>query len=145
MSSFVLRVDGYSIFSHKYILFIKKKQEPYIKSVCTEITDDIPPNLELPSLLASNIGNTIETLSSMEDTLKKAREDSDKKSLDEDEDMKRRINLAKLVSAPCLESCCFIKRQRKDVLAISNSTSNFNIGTKRRTASTRSRMMTKMT
>ena len=73
------------------------QQEPYLKGVCRELSDKVPPNLELPNLLASNIENFMVTLSSMEQRLNKAAEDSDGDD-EADKDMRRRLQIAKLVS-----------------------------------------------
>jgi len=75
------------------------QQEPYIKAVCTEIVDEIPPNLDLPNLVASNIENFMLLLSSMEHRLSQAAEE---KGDEESEEMQRRINVAKLVSGTLL-------------------------------------------
>lgn len=69
------------------------QQEPYLRGVCTEIIDEIPPNLELPNMIAQNIENYMEFLSGMERRLSEARKN---KEID-DEEMDRRIALAKLV------------------------------------------------
>jgi len=72
------------------------QQEPYLTGVCRELSDKIPPNLELPNLVASNIENFMLLLSSMEHRLLQAMEESE----DEDEDqaeMRKRIQIAKLV------------------------------------------------
>ena len=69
------------------------QQEPYLKAVCMEIVDEIPPNLELPNLVASNIENFMDRLSGMERRLTEARENKEI----EDEETDRRIALAKLV------------------------------------------------
>jgi Lon protease-like protein len=74
------------------------QQEPYLKGVCREIADKIPPNLELPNLVASNIENFMLLLSSMEHRLSQAADNVE----DDDEDsaeMRRRIQVAKLVSS----------------------------------------------
>jgi Lon protease-like protein len=74
------------------------QQTPYLKGVCRELSDKMPPNLELPNLVASNIENFMLLLSSMEHRLEKAAEESD----DEDEgdsELRRRIQIAKLVSS----------------------------------------------
>ena len=84
------------------------KQEPYLKAACLEINDKIPPNLELPCLVAANIENFMLLLSSMEHRLDAARQeksvtgdddddDDDDATAEEDSDMRRRINIAKLV------------------------------------------------
>eukprot|EP00522_Entomoneis_paludosa_P012286 CAMPEP_0172452904 /NCGR_PEP_ID=MMETSP1065-20121228/10428_1 /TAXON_ID=265537 /ORGANISM="Amphiprora paludosa, Strain CCMP125" /LENGTH=391 /DNA_ID=CAMNT_0013205039 /DNA_START=87 /DNA_END=1262 /DNA_ORIENTATION=- len=68
------------------------QQEPYIKATCMEITDQLPPNLELPNVLASNIETTLLALSSMEHRLNEARQNNEI----EDKEMERRIAIAKL-------------------------------------------------
>jgi hypothetical protein len=74
------------------------QQTPYLKAVCRELSDIIPPNLELPNLLVSNIENYLLLLSSMEAQLIKTRtnETNDEQS-EEATEMKRRIQVAKLV------------------------------------------------
>ena len=85
------------------------QQEPYLKAVCMEIVDEIPPNLELPNLVASNIENFMDRLSGMERRLTEARENKEI----EDEETDRRIALAKLVRLTsliwvycCSHVCC---------------------------------------
>ena len=74
-------------------------QEPYLKAVCRELTDAVPPNLELPNLLASHIENDLVLLSSMEEQLAEARDPNTAEEATEDEaEMRRRIQVAKLVS-----------------------------------------------
>ena len=97
------RIEGFGIFvtiravARAQLLQVTQ-QEPYIQAVCIEVTDRIPPNLELPNLLASNIENFMLTLSSMEFQLSQAHE-NDKDSMDEqDLELERRINIARLVS-----------------------------------------------
>ena len=68
------------------------QQEPYLRAVCMEITDEIPPNLELPNMVANNIEHSMELLSGMEQRLNQARKNKEI----EDEEMDRRIALAKL-------------------------------------------------
>lgn len=75
------------------------QQEPYIKAVCTEIADEIPPNLDLPNLVASNIENYMLLLSSMEHRLVQAGSENIDDGKEESEEMQRRINIAKLVSS----------------------------------------------
>lgn len=72
------------------------QQEPFIKAVCVEITDSIPPNLELPNLLAKNIKESIVHLSEMEKKLSMSEDDNDGELNENDEEMRRRINIAKL-------------------------------------------------
>ena len=73
------------------------QQEPYLKATCRELTDKIPPNLELPNLVASNIENFMLLLSSMEHRLAEAAGDNDDES-EEETEMRRRLQVAKLVS-----------------------------------------------
>lgn len=73
-----------------------QQQEPYLKAACFEVIDELPPNLELPNLVASQIENLALLLSSMEHTLKQAKVNN--ADDEEDEEMQRRIELAKLVS-----------------------------------------------
>lgn len=68
------------------------QQEPYLRAVCMEIADEIPPNLELPNMVANNIEHFMELLSGMEQRLNQARKNKEI----EDEEMDRRIALAKL-------------------------------------------------
>lgn len=76
------------------------QQNPYIKAACLEISDKIPPNMELPNLVASNIENFMLLLSSMEHRLEKATQEKSVAGEDDDDptEMQRRINIAKLVS-----------------------------------------------
>jgi Lon protease-like protein len=69
------------------------QQEPYLRGVCMEIIDDVPPNLELPNIVADNIEHCIELLTGMDTRLSDARKNKEI----EDEEMDRRIALAKLV------------------------------------------------
>jgi hypothetical protein len=84
------------------------QQQPFLKAVRSEISDKIPPNLELPNLLAANIENLMLVLSSMEHRLAQATQESTENdedgkgkaasTLDEqDREMQRRIAIAKLV------------------------------------------------
>ena len=68
------------------------QQAPYIKAVCLEMTDKVPPNLELPNLLAKNIEDSMILLSKMERRLEEAEETGK-----DGDAMQRRINIAKLV------------------------------------------------
>ena len=70
------------------------QQEPYLRGVCMEIIDEVPPNLELPNMVASNIEHCMELLSNMDKRLGDARKNKEI----EDDEMDRRIALAKLVS-----------------------------------------------
>ena len=96
------RMDGFGIFVTIRVvgrarLLEITQQEPFLKAVCTEIADTIPPNLELPNLVASNIENFMLLLSSMEHKLAQAMEESNESS--ENSDTKKRIQIAKLVRA----------------------------------------------
>jgi Lon protease-like protein len=74
------------------------QQTPYLKAVCRELNDEIPPNLELPNLLASNIENHLLLLSNMEAQLAKAdTNETDSDDSEEAKEMLRRIQVAKLV------------------------------------------------
>ena len=98
------RMEGFGIFVTIRVVARAQlveiiQQEPYLKAVCTEFTDSLPPNLEPPNLVASNIENFMLLLSSMEHRLQKAREENQDDHLeDEDSEMQRRIAIAKLVS-----------------------------------------------
>lgn len=89
------------------------QQEPYIKAVCVEISDALPPNLELPNLAASNIENLVLLLSSMENRLQQDQQKKKKRKDDDDDDddteMQQRINIARLVRsyARSCGSCFF--------------------------------------
>ena len=111
------RMDGFGIFVTIRVVGRAQlaeitQQAPYLKAVCKELSDTLPPNLELPCLVASNIENAMLTLSSMEYTLdqaklKKNSDDGDSivgrgsnttdASSEEDAEMNRRIQIAKLV------------------------------------------------
>jgi Lon protease-like protein len=115
------RMDGFGIFvtirvvGRAQLHEIMQQQSPYIKAVCRELHDQIPPNLELPNLLAGTIENYLMLLSNMEAQLVQAAppppkanvtNETDTTDDDEDEDdddsamtreMKRRIEVAKLV------------------------------------------------
>ena len=96
------RTDGFGIFvtiravGRAALLGLNQK-EPYMKGVCVKKIDTLPPNLELPDVVASSIENMTVTLSSMEYQL-------EQKSLTMDEDtntispsMKLRMMEAELV------------------------------------------------
>jgi Lon protease-like protein len=100
------RMEGFGIFvtirvvARAQLLEITK-QEPYIRAACLEINDKIPPNLDFPNLVASNIENFMVLLSSMEHRLAKAKQGQNRQAGEADEeesDMQRRMNIAKLVS-----------------------------------------------
>lgn len=97
------RMEGFGIFvtiravGRARLLEITQ-QQPFLKAVCVELTDTLPPNLDLPNLAASNIENYMLLLSSMEHRLTKAKQENSGKDTDKDDsDMQRRINIAKLV------------------------------------------------
>eukprot|EP00980_Cylindrotheca_fusiformis_P011918 scaffold2830_cov131-Cylindrotheca_fusiformis.AAC.39 len=96
------RMEGFGIFvtirvvSRAQLLEVTQ-QDPYLKASCTELSDKIPPNLELPNLVASNIENFMLLLSSMEHRLDQATQNTDDDDgSDDDAEMRRRIQLAKL-------------------------------------------------
>jgi Lon protease-like protein len=92
------RMDGFGIFvtirvvGRAHILDVVQ-QAPYMKAVCTELTDWFPPNLEMPNLLADTIEDVMLTLSALEHKLDQLADDS---GTGMDEEMERRINVAKL-------------------------------------------------
>jgi len=95
------RMEGFGIFVTirvvgRAALLELSQQEPFIKATCIEIADNIPPNLDLPNMIASNIENFYITLSSLDAKLKRKQALAD--SLDEvtDENMRRRIIEAQL-------------------------------------------------
>lgn len=79
------------------------QQEPYLRGACIEVADVLPPNLELPNLLANNIENHMLLLSSMEQRFKEAKlrnnssGDTASTNIVQDDEMATRIALAKLV------------------------------------------------
>jgi hypothetical protein len=86
------------------------QQEPYLRGACIEVADVLPPNLELPNLLANNIENHMLLLSSMEQRFKDAKLGKNSSSgnnntgtsasnIAQDEEMAARIAMAKLVRA----------------------------------------------
>lgn len=95
------RMEGFGIFVTirvvgRAALLELSQQEPFIKATCLEIADNIPPNLDLPNMVASNIENFYITLSSLDAKLELKQALAD--SLDEvtDENMRRRIMEAQL-------------------------------------------------
>jgi Lon protease-like protein len=114
------------------------QEEPFIRAVCAEVADKIPPNLELPNLVAANIEDLILLLSSMEHRLAQAGrgdgeggadDDANKPQsspLDEEErEMQRRIAIARLVrstgqkrlavaSSPALTQPSFLFLRQED-------------------------------
>jgi Lon protease-like protein len=97
------RMEGFGIFVTIRVvgraqLYEILQQTPYLKAVCREINDNIPPNLELPNLLASNIENYLLLLTSMEAQLAAVPSNETQGEGTEDAaEMKRRIEIAKLV------------------------------------------------
>lgn len=77
------------------------KQEPYIKAVCVEVMDTISPNLDIPNLLASNIENSMISVSSLEHKLSMRNQGTGLRGISDvkDEDMRRRMVEAKLDDA----------------------------------------------
>ena len=73
------------------------QQTPYIKAVCLEIVDEIPPNLELPNLLAKNIEESMTKITKMERLLDEAELSKEEGTGKASDEMQRRINVAKLV------------------------------------------------
>lgn len=92
------RMDGFGIFvtirvvGRAHVLDVVQ-QTPYLKAVCTELTDWFPPNLEMPNLLADTIEDVMLTLSALEHKLDQLADDP---AIGVDEEMERRINVAKL-------------------------------------------------
>uniref|UniRef100_A0A7S4R6W7 Lon N-terminal domain-containing protein n=2 Tax=Ditylum brightwellii TaxID=49249 RepID=A0A7S4R6W7_9STRA len=71
------RIEGFGIFVTVRVvgrvsLLELTQQEPYIKAVCRELSDVIPPNLDLPNMVAGNIENFMLLLSSMQFQLNEA-------------------------------------------------------------------------
>jgi hypothetical protein len=103
------RMEGFGIFctirvvGRAQVLGFQQ-QEPYLKVACLEVIDQLPPNLELPNLIASQIENLVLLLSSMEHKLKEAKATVDDDD-EENKEMQRRIELAKLVGN---NQFCFI-------------------------------------
>jgi Lon protease-like protein len=109
------RMDDFGIFvtirvvARAQLLEITK-QTPYIKAACLEINDKVPPNLEFPNLVASNIENFMLVLSSMEHRLAQAKQErgadsaTDEEEDEKDSEMQRRINIAKLVRTVLYDS-----------------------------------------
>jgi len=92
------RMEGFGIFVTLRVvgraqLLDVVQQEPYIKAVCTELSDKFPPNLDMPNLLADAIEDAMLTLSALEHKLELVAEDPE---TEEDTEMERRINVAKL-------------------------------------------------
>lgn len=71
------RIEGFGIFVTirvvgRVSLLELTQQEPYMKAICRELSDVIPPNLDLPNMVAGNIENFMLLLSSMQFQLKEA-------------------------------------------------------------------------
>ena len=113
------RMDGFGIFVTiravgRAALLGLNQEEPYMKGVCVEKIDTLPPNLELPNVVASSIENMMVTLSSMEYQLEQQTLDNDN---DDDNDtispsMKLRMIEAELVSHTYIH-IIFIQYQTK--------------------------------
>jgi Lon protease-like protein len=98
------RLDGFGIFVTIRVVGRAQlgeivQQEPYLTGVCRELSDTIPSNLELPNLVASNVENFMLLLSSMEHRLSKAMDGNEDDEDEEDAEMRKRIQIAKLVRA----------------------------------------------
>jgi len=79
------RMEGFGIFVTirvvgRVSLLELTQQEPYIKAICRELTDTIPPNLDLPNMVAGNIENFMLLLSSMQFQLNEATGDASQSS-----------------------------------------------------------------
>jgi hypothetical protein len=105
-----VRMDGFGIFvtircvGRAQLQEITQK-EPYLKAICTELSDKLPPNLELPNLLASNIEEMNLWLTSSERRLHQAKQQQQQQQNateswsgdnSDDQEMQRRITIAKL-------------------------------------------------
>mmetsp|Transcript_24501 Transcript_24501/g.35864 ORF Transcript_24501/g.35864 Transcript_24501/m.35864 type:complete len:409 (-) Transcript_24501:112-1338(-) len=100
------RVEGFGIFvSIRVIgragLLEITQQEPFITAVCVEINDTVPPNLELPNMVASTIENFMITLSNLDhkleqNALKQKAVEEATDAAGPDIEMKRRITEAQL-------------------------------------------------
>jgi Lon protease-like protein len=107
-------MDGFGIFVTIRVvgrasLLEITQQEPYLRGACIEVADVLPPNLELPNLLANNIENHMLLLSSMEQRFKETKlrnnssgNNTGSSAIVQDEEMAARIALAKLVSVLCI-------------------------------------------
>ena len=116
------RMEGFGIFVTIRVvgraeLIEVTQQEPFIKAVCLEMSDKIPPNLELPNLLAQGIEESMKNLSKMEALLFKKAEETEEGA--GGGEMQRRINIAKLVChifpIPLfhLACCCIFSQSRR--------------------------------
>ena len=97
------RMEGFGIFVTircvgRAQLIQVTQTEPYLKATCTELSDKLPPNMELPNLLASNIEEVTLWLTSSERRLDQAKQNKGtaKDEDGNDSEMLRRINIAKL-------------------------------------------------
>jgi hypothetical protein len=104
------RMDGFGVFVTIRVvgraqLLNVTQQDPYIEGVCVELVDELPPDLEICNVLAGTIEQAIVAISSMEHRLKYVLPTGEKKDdTDDDTDMKRRIEIARLVSTGLLTS-----------------------------------------
>jgi hypothetical protein len=151
---------------HEIMQQQQQQSPPYIKAVCRELHDQIPPNLELPNLLAGTIENYLMLLSKMEAQLVQAAPPPPKANVtnetdttddddDEDEDdsamareMKRRIEVAKLVCIYQLEFILLCHRHRLPIHISISHQHNIPLSTNRTiafTMTTWTMMMTRMT
>jgi len=97
------RMEGFGIFVTIRVVGRAKlvdltQQEPYIKGVCTELSDELPPNLDMTNKLADTIEDAMVMLSSLEHKLdeKQGAENNDTITAAEEEKMNRRIAVAQL-------------------------------------------------
>lgn len=70
------RMEGFGIFVTirvvgRATLLELSQQEPFIKATCIEIVDKIPPNLDLPNMVANNIESFYATLSTLDSKLER--------------------------------------------------------------------------
>jgi hypothetical protein len=92
------RMEGFGIFVTlravgRASLLHVVKQEPYIKAVCHELTDILPKDLKKANLIADTIEESMLTLSALEHKLDTLMDNTD---TEVDEEMERRIKIAKL-------------------------------------------------
>jgi hypothetical protein len=92
------RMEGFGIFVTiravgRASLTDVTKQDPYIKAMCYELTDKHPPDLKKANLIADTIEDAMVTLSALEHKLETL---MDKPDSEVDEEMERRIKIAKL-------------------------------------------------
>lgn len=91
------RMEGFGIFVTIRVvgraqLIDLTQQEPYIKGVCTELSDELPPNLDKPNMLADTIEHAMVSLSSLEHKLAKKKE-SESSSTSTAMDKKKTVQL----------------------------------------------------